>query len=81
MRYLLTRSSLGTKFDVKYNSREDILARMSSAPEKFMENFFMEGYLATIDGDSDAIRPNNLNKLVDVKPMGVREYLEKWWGN
>ncbi|GAW06981.1 isoflavone reductase [Lentinula edodes] len=60
----------GTKFDVKYNSREDILARMSSAPEKFMENFFMEGYLATIDGDSDAIRPNNLNKLVDVKPMG-----------
>ncbi|KAJ3930140.1 MAG: hypothetical protein NXY57DRAFT_898680 [Lentinula lateritia] len=71
----------GTKFNVKYNSREDILARMSSAPEKFMENFFMEGYLATIDGDSDAIRPNNLNKLVDVKPMGVREYLEKWWGN
>ncbi|KAJ3811632.1 hypothetical protein F5876DRAFT_64650 [Lentinula aff. lateritia] len=45
----------GTKFDVKYNSREDILARMSPAPEKFMENFFLEGYLASVNGDSDAM--------------------------
>ncbi|KAJ3885456.1 hypothetical protein GG344DRAFT_59204 [Lentinula edodes] len=71
----------GSKFDVKYNSREDVVARMSSAPEKAIENFFMENYLAIIDGDADLKRPLNLNELVDVKPMGVQEYLLKWWGN
>lgn len=57
------------------------MARMSSAPEKAIENFFMENYLAIIDGDADLKRPLNLNELVDVKPMGVQEYLLKWWGN
>lgn len=57
------------------------MARMSSAPEKAIENFFMENYLAIIDGDADLKRPLNLNELVDVKPMGVQEYLLKWWGH
>ncbi|KAJ3985611.1 hypothetical protein F5890DRAFT_1122836 [Lentinula detonsa] len=69
----------GTKFDVKYNSREVILARLGP-PEKVMENFFAEFLLALMDGECDVKRPINLNELVDVKPMTVRQYLEQWWG-
>ncbi|KAJ3930259.1 MAG: hypothetical protein NXY57DRAFT_962854 [Lentinula lateritia] len=71
------------KFNVKYNSREDIAARLSPSPEtteKIMENFFAEFLLAIMDGDCDVKRPINLNNLVDVRPVGVRKYLEQWWG-
>ncbi|KAE9390481.1 NAD(P)-binding protein [Gymnopus androsaceus JB14] len=71
----------GAKFDVKYNTREDIVAKMSPNSDiaTLMANFQWEFYLAYIDGDCDIKRPINLNKLVDVKPMGVREFLEQWW--
>jgi len=69
----------GVKFDVKYNTREDIIARMSPDPKAVMSNFQLEFYLAHLDGDCDVKRPINVNKLVDVKPMTVREYLKEWW--
>ncbi|KAF9067215.1 hypothetical protein BDP27DRAFT_1196254, partial [Rhodocollybia butyracea] len=71
----------GEKFSVKRNSREEILARMSSSDsEGFMQNFHEEFFLAFVDGCCDISRPINLNKLVDVKPITVRQYLEQWWG-
>ncbi|KAJ4488089.1 hypothetical protein J3R30DRAFT_3433169 [Lentinula aciculospora] len=78
--FRLCEDVCGTKFDVKYSSREDIVAKMNPSPENIMTNFFTEGLLAIVDGD-DIENPMNLNKLVDVKPMGVRQYLEQWWGN
>ncbi|KAJ3979676.1 hypothetical protein F5890DRAFT_1545627 [Lentinula detonsa] len=71
----------GTEFNVKYNSREELAARISPAPEKARANFFVESLIAIIDGECDIKRPMNLNKLVDVQPMGVRQYLEQWWGS
>ncbi|KAE9391107.1 NAD(P)-binding protein [Gymnopus androsaceus JB14] len=68
----------GVKFDVKYNTREDIVARMSPDLDRRAEGI-IQFYLAYIDGDCDVKRPINLNKLVDVKPMTVREYLQQWW--
>lgn len=51
---------------------------MSPDPEKKMENFFLESHLSIIDGESAIQRPMNLNDLVDVKPMKLREYLKEW---
>ncbi|KAE9403645.1 hypothetical protein BT96DRAFT_955898 [Gymnopus androsaceus JB14] len=68
----------GAKLNVKYNTREEIVARMDTDPKHIMVNMYLEVCLAFIDGACDVKRPMNLNKL-DVKPMGVREYLEKWW--
>ncbi|KAJ3966462.1 hypothetical protein EV361DRAFT_1013403 [Lentinula raphanica] len=74
----LCEDACGTKFDVKYNSREEIHARLGP-PEKTMENFFVQFLLAIMDGDCDLNRPLNLNKAVDVKPMTVEQYLKRWW--
>ncbi|KAJ3778177.1 hypothetical protein FB446DRAFT_714579 [Lentinula raphanica] len=71
----------GTNFTVKYNTREELVARMSPAPEQAMANFFTESFIAVLDGGFDIKDPMNLNRFVDVKPMGVREFLEKWWGS
>ncbi|KAJ4479950.1 hypothetical protein J3R30DRAFT_3288467 [Lentinula aciculospora] len=70
----------GTKFKVNYTSRENLVANLDPSPEKIMMNFFVEFLIAIVDGDCDVKRPINLNKLVDVKPVGVRQYLEQWWG-
>ncbi|KIK63191.1 hypothetical protein GYMLUDRAFT_242242 [Collybiopsis luxurians FD-317 M1] len=70
----------GAKFNVKYYSREDILAKMSQLSENVMEHFYWEFYLAYVNGDCDIKRPINLNKMVDIKPVGVRQFIEQWWG-
>ncbi|KAF5375630.1 hypothetical protein D9757_008529 [Collybiopsis confluens] len=64
----IAEDTCGSKFTVKYNSREDIVARMKPSPENVFENFFLKSLLVYIDGDCDVKRPFNLNELVDIKP-------------
>uniref|UniRef100_A0A0W0G9U0 NmrA-like domain-containing protein n=1 Tax=Moniliophthora roreri TaxID=221103 RepID=A0A0W0G9U0_MONRR len=75
----IAESTTGKKFDVKYNTEEDILARMDPNPTGPMGNFYMEVYLGMVRGECE--QGTTLNKLTDVKPTSVETYLRKWWGN
>ncbi|KAG7093649.1 hypothetical protein E1B28_007311 [Marasmius oreades] len=69
----------GKTFDVKYNTEDDLLARMNPNPESAMTNFYLEVLLGMIRGECD--QGAELNKLTNVKPTSVESFLQAWWGN
>ncbi|KAK7061070.1 hypothetical protein VNI00_000805 [Paramarasmius palmivorus] len=75
----IAESITGKKFDVKYNTEQDLLARMDPNPTSPFGNFYLEVYLGIVRGECEM--EINLNGLVDVNPTSVKEYLQKWWGN
>ncbi|KAF9266910.1 NAD(P)-binding protein [Marasmius fiardii PR-910] len=69
----------GKTFDVKYNSEDELLARMNPNPENPMTNFYIEVFLGMARGECD--QGAELNKLTSVKPTSAEEFLQTWWGN
>ena len=71
----------GTKFDVTYLSQSDLEARLVPNPPNAMANIFTECMLEVTRGRFD-FKDLNLNALFpDIKPMGLEEFLQKWWGS
>jgi hypothetical protein len=70
----------GKKFVVKYLTEEDILARIDPSTTSPIGNFVHEVYLGMVRGECDP-GTVNLNGLVDVEPVSVKDFLHKWWGN
>lgn len=79
----------GKKLDVKYWPKEDILAQLAqakgergssgySATNELMEKTFRESQLSIIK--EELPEQMDLDELTDVKPMGLDEYLQLWWG-
>lgn len=52
---------------------------INSVSGSTMAEFYWQVCLAFVEGHCDVKRPIKLNKLVDVKPVQVREYLQQWW--
>lgn len=67
--------------DVKYSSLEDIAARIGDSPPS-MANMYLFIYRAVIEGNYEQKRAFNVNESVGgaVKPVSMKEFLTKWWG-
>ncbi|KAL0580610.1 hypothetical protein V5O48_001435 [Marasmius crinis-equi] len=70
--------AIGKKFEVKYNSKEDVLAVMNQPPQEWKDYFYM-AHLCVILGETGQGRA--LNELVPhFKPTTVEQFIETWWG-
>jgi hypothetical protein len=69
------------KLDVKYNTAEEILARIGGSPIS-MTNAHLFIFKAIVEGKYEMTRPFNVNASVGeaVRPISVKEFLQKWWG-
>ncbi|KAF9077429.1 hypothetical protein BDP27DRAFT_1208967 [Rhodocollybia butyracea] len=58
-----------------------VTAGIGGSPPSFT-NLYLFIYLAIINGNYEMMRPFNLNEAVGnaVKPITVKEFLERWWG-
>ncbi|KAI5851770.1 hypothetical protein BZA05DRAFT_353332 [Tricharina praecox] len=74
----LAEEVTGETFDVKYLSREEISGRIEEKKDDVMGKFYEEVLVAIVDGLGEV--KGELNELTDVKPIGVKAFLEKWWG-
>ena len=72
---------LGKKFKVTYHSIEDLEARLNSdPPPDLLTRIFTSSMLEVARGRFD-LKDLNINKLLpDVKPVGIEEFLQTWWG-
>ncbi|ESK93070.1 hypothetical protein Moror_8882 [Moniliophthora roreri MCA 2997] len=68
----------GRKFEVKYNTKEDLLADMPPTPQGWTD-FLRLCKLSIIMGEVG--QGTKLNELTAVKPMNVEQCIEKWWGS
>ncbi|EEB88898.1 hypothetical protein MPER_13075 [Moniliophthora perniciosa FA553] len=68
----------GKKIEVKYTTKDDILAVMNSPPKGWTDYFYLAD-LSIIDRDAE--QGTILNEMLpSVKPMNVKQFIEKWWG-
>ncbi|GJE97685.1 NAD(P)-binding protein [Phanerochaete sordida] len=83
----------GKKFEVTYLSEAQILATLSNRAHRNVvhpdakyaafdfEKFIHEWYLEIVRSNPTAYEGKNLNELCpQVQPMGVKEFLQTWWG-
>jgi nucleoside-diphosphate-sugar epimerase len=70
----------GEEFTVTYLGREGLERTVKEKTEAgdVRGRFFPEVMMAIMDGLGEV--PATLNKVTDVKPVGIKEFLEKWWG-
>ena len=85
--------SPGRKFDVTYLTEEQLLAIVNKGNEQpatpfdktaapDVQKILAEFWLASLKSNLAGFEGKNLNELCpQVQPMGVEEFLEKWWGN
>jgi hypothetical protein len=66
----------GKKFKVTYQPEEELRQRITPNPPSALTNFVPQVSLALIQGRFAF--DSNLD--VDVKPTGVKEFLQTWWG-
>ena len=88
----LTQSS-GRKFDVTYLTEEQLLAIVNKAKKQSpatgetfgghdLQTLYAEWWLASLGSNPVGFEEKNLNELCPlVQPIGVEEFLKKWWGN
>lgn len=82
---LLSRDSLqnqseGKKFDVTYVSVDELKARYNPNPPSPYGNILDQVSIEVVRGRF-TFHELNLNKLLpQVKPIGIEEFLQKWWG-
>ena len=70
----------GKKFDVTYRSVETLEALLDPNPASPYTNLVLQCELEIARGRW-AFEDLTLNKLLpEVKPMGIKEFLETWWG-
>ena len=75
-------NSQGRKFDVAYPSAEDLRKTITSHPilPFSVERLWAQCYLDIITEGSLGYEGANLNELCPgVRPMGIEEFLKKWW--
>lgn len=79
---MLTLGSLiGVKFDVSYISVAELKAQIDPNPTSPFPNFLKQVMIEVVRGRF-AFQELNLNRLIpQVKPMGIEEFLQKWWGS
>ena len=79
-RFLRSMSFTGKKFDVTYRSVETLEALIDPNPSSPFANLVLITELEIVKGRWD-FTDLNLNKLLpQVKPVGIKDFLEKWWG-
>ncbi|KAK7459654.1 hypothetical protein VKT23_009636 [Stygiomarasmius scandens] len=69
----------GKTITPKYNTLEDLQARMDPNPTSWMGNFYLDAFVHVIKGEQPQTSAT-LNELTSVKPMSVEQFLQKWWG-
>ncbi|KAK1232732.1 hypothetical protein PQX77_004130 [Marasmius sp. AFHP31] len=68
----------GKRFDVKHNTKEDILEVMNQPPKEWKDYYYL-AQLSVILGEVG--QGKTLNGLVPhFKPTTVEEFIRKWWG-
>jgi hypothetical protein len=67
---------MGRKVEVTYKSREELEGQCAETEE--FRKFYLQAMLSV--AKEEAHVEMNLNRMVNVEPVGLTEFLEKWWG-
>ena len=70
----------GKKFEITYRSVETLEALLGPNPPLTFANIFLQSEIEIAKGRWN-FGDLTLNKLLpQVKPVGIKDFLEKWWG-
>ncbi|KAJ3279470.1 hypothetical protein HK104_001435 [Borealophlyctis nickersoniae] len=69
----------GRKFTVRHHTAAFLQSQLKLNPSSLLDNFYVEVCLAIMDGDNLAYETTLNDALLEVKPVGVEAFMEKWW--
>ena len=78
---MITESPVGKRFEVTYTPVEKIREQMVPEASSPLVHFYQQTLVSMLETERVAFTDANLNRLCShVKPVGIQEFLEMWWG-